>query len=185
MHAEHLSKTQSICKGKNLAFRTFPIPTRSGLIGNMQTARKNKGLDQSAGAVAPAVNVHAIRRTHIERLIAQEGTIAAFAEKVGTNADYISAIISETTGRNAGANLMRKIETAYELRPGSLDSPQDEVMVAAMAMQALSESARVEMLDLIRYKIESTGALTAQEHITPYFNMLTKIIADRKKRGAP
>lgn len=185
MHSAHLSKTQSFCNQKGLAICTFPIQPVSGLIGIMQSSRKNKELARSAPNEVPALDVHIIRRTHIERLIEKEGSIAAFAEKVGTNADYISAIISETTSRNAGANLMRKIEAAYKLRQGSLDSPQDEVMVAAMAMQALSESARVEMLDLIRYKIESTGAFTAQEHITPYFNMLTKIIADRKKRGAP
>lgn len=148
----------------------------------MQTINKNKYLNIRGMTGTDAVNVHLIRRAHIARLIEVEGTVTAFAEKVGTNPDYISSIISGITKRNAGSNLMRKIEAAYNIRPGALDSPEEEAMVAAMVMQALPDNARTEMLDLIKYKIESNGVLLAEEHIAPYFKMLTRIIEDRKKK---
>lgn len=116
----------------------------------------------------PGVDVSIIRRSHIDRLVKQEGSVMRFAERVGTNADYISSILSSKTKRGAGHQLMRRIERAYNLVPGSLDHPDDRATAAAMVLQLLPPEARNAALDFIRFQAESSGTLATHEDLAGY-----------------
>lgn len=106
-----------------------------------------------------------MRRINLQRLIEKEGSIKAFADKVGTDASYISAILSEKIQRNAGDELMRRVEVSYKLPSGSLDFPDEGSMYAAMAAEALPENDRQQVFDFIRYKIEHAGPLVASQEV--------------------
>jgi len=126
------------------------------------------------------VDVSIIRRSHIDRLVKAEGGVTKFADRVGTNADSISSILSSKSKRGAGHQLMRRIERAYHLAPGSLDHPDDRATAAAMVLQLLPTDARRSALDFIRYQAESSGALVTHEELAAY---LTEMRACEKPRG--
>lgn len=133
------------------------------------------------------VDVNAIRKSNLRRLIDQAGSLVAFAEKVDVNPDYLSSIVSAGGKRNAGDQLMRRVEIAFELLPGSLDFPAEQSVAAAMAIQSLPDNEQQQVFDFIEYKIRTTDALVAREHAANYLKMIDSLKADmarkRKKSG--
>lgn len=133
---------------------------------------------------APEVDVNAIRKANLRRLISSEGTLRAFAEKTGLNEDYVSSIVSENGMRNPGDKLMRRVEEAYKLTPGSLDFPEEHSVAAALAISSLPEDDQQQVMDFIRYKIETTDALTARESTAHYLKMIDNLKKDMSRRRA-
>jgi DNA-binding transcriptional regulator YdaS (Cro superfamily) len=117
-------------------------------------------------------DIHAIRRAHIARLIAREGSVTKFAAKVGTNPDYVSQLMSTRTKSNPGATLMRNIERAYGLAKGSLDQPDERATLAALVMQHLPPDAYRQCIDFIRFQAEQTGAMKVDEEVAQYLFLL-------------
>ena len=111
------------------------------------------------------MDVSTVRRVNPQRLVDQEGSLKAFASKVGTDPAYVSALLSANIGRNPGTQFMRRVEKAYTLPAGSLDFPEETSMAAAMALQVLPEADRAQAFDYIRYKIEGARALVANQQI--------------------
>lgn len=71
-----------------------------------------------------------IRLLNLKALIAQEGTIAAVAEKSNTSPAYLSQIINSVpsstgTPRSIGNGLARKIEEGFFFKKGWMDAPHD------------------------------------------------------------
>lgn len=134
----------------------------------------------------PQLDINAIRKANLRRLIAQAGTLAAFSEKADVNADYLSSILAEGAKRNAGDSLMRRIEVKLDLPYGSLDFPEQESMLYGMAVDALPDNAKQQVMDFIRYKVETTDVLTARERAASYLKMIDNLkrdMARRKKKG--
>jgi transcriptional regulator with XRE-family HTH domain len=128
------------------------------------------------------MDVNEIRRIRIRELIDLEGSIAAFAEKIGSNPDYISSILSEKTKRNLGDDLARRIERKYGLPHGALDrSVGDELQEG---IQALPEEQAQEVLDFIRYKFERAEGVIASEKAARYVKMIDGMIKDMQRRKA-
>lgn len=131
------------------------------------------------------VDVNAIRKTNIRRLISEIGGVSAFAEKVGTNPDYVSSLLSVRGNRNPGDSLMRRIEAAFELPPGSLDFPDEASVNAAMAMQALPDDERQQVLDFILYKLDQARPLEVKDparDLSPFIERLREEHDKAKKR---
>lgn len=103
------------------------------------------------------MDVNTVRRANLQRLVQEAGSIKAFAEKVGTDASYISAVLSTNIGRNAGDQLMRRVEKAYKLESGSLDFPEETSLAAALALAAMPEDVREETLAYIDYRLTTAG----------------------------
>lgn len=181
-NADYLSKMQSIAQQKTLASCTFTKMLSQCLMTGMEETKKIIGKIKDIKEGDQDMDVSVIRKAHIARLIEAEGGVTPFATKFDTNPDYISSVLSKKTKRNPGAQLMRKIERTYGLRPGSLDQPDEQATISAMALQGLPIDARLELYDIIRYKIESTGALDSNEHMASYHRMISKIITDMKKK---
>lgn len=123
------------------------------------------------------MDVNEIRRTRIQELIELEGSIAAFAEKIDSNPDYISAILSEKTKRNLGDELARRIEKRYGLSYGALDrSISDELI------EALPGQQRREVLDFIRFKLEGAEEVIAGDKFARYMTMISGLITDIQRK---
>lgn len=78
------------------------------------------------------MDIHAIRRTNLQKLISQAPSQKAFAESIDTAPAYISQIVSKiprASGKSAevGNNLARKIEEKLGLAKGWMDSPHDNI----------------------------------------------------------
>lgn len=130
----------------------------------------------------PHVDVNSIRKANLRRLIAMSGSVAAFADKVVTNADYISSIIADGGKRNPGDQLMRRVEVAFRLKAGSLDFPEEHSMAAALAIQSLPINEQQQVLDFIGYKLQTTTVLTAREQVGSYMKMLDNLKKDLEQR---
>jgi hypothetical protein len=61
------------------------------------------------------MDVNFIRKLNLLRLIEQEGGLRKFAGKIGSDESYISTILSDASKRNAGDELMRRVEKVYKL----------------------------------------------------------------------
>jgi len=103
------------------------------------------------------MDTSSIRRANLQRLIRAEGSLKKFAERIDSAESYISSIVSTNAQRNAGARLMRRVEKAYHLEPGSLDFPDVEAMTAAIAIQALDEREQRQIFDFLAYKLQGSG----------------------------
>jgi hypothetical protein len=139
------------------------------------------GADGGRQETAP-IDVNAIRKANLRRLIGQCGSVTQFAARVETNADYISSIIADGGKRNPGDQLMRRVEVAFQLSAGSLDFPEERSVAAAMAIQSLNEEAQQQVFDFIRYKIESADAPIVGEHAASYLTMIDNLKRDMKAR---
>jgi len=142
---------------------------------------KDMGIRGKVEELTP-IDVNAIRKSNLRRLISEAGALTTFAEKVEINADYLSSIVSENGKRNPGDQLMRRVENAFKLHPGSLDFPEERSVAAAMAIQSLPEEAQQQVFDFIRYKIEGTDVLTARETASNYMKMLDGLKSDIERR---
>lgn len=131
---------------------------------------------------APEIDVNAIRKANLRRLIAELGSLTKFADRVEVNPDYLSSILSEKARRNAGDSLMRRVEQKLSLRLGSLDFPSEESMAAAMAIQALSDDDQQQVFDFITYKVKTSNVLTAREHVASYLTMIDNLKKDMEGR---
>lgn len=147
----------------------------------VQSARINKGMAEKE---TTPIDVNAIRKANLRRLIAEAGTLSAFAQRVDVNPDYLSSIVSARGKRNAGDDLMRRVEAAYKLPLGTLDFPEQHSIAAAMAIQSLPENEQQQVFDFITYKIQTTEALTAKEHAASYLKMIDSLKSDMKTRKA-
>lgn len=130
----------------------------------------------------------AVRRVNLQRLIKQEGSLKAVADKAGINYDYLSSIVSANSSRNAGSSLMRRIERAYELEIGSLDLPEPTSISAAMAIDQLPEDDRQQVFDFIKYKIIDAGPLVVNQTTAKhYLEMIDRLKNDmgRLKAESP
>jgi DNA-binding transcriptional regulator YdaS (Cro superfamily) len=124
------------------------------------------------GERTEAMDVYAVRRSHIARLIAEAGSVTKFAARVGTNPDYVSQVMSPKTKSNPGATLMRNIERAYGLPRGSLDQPKEAAALAALALQFLPDDAYHACIDFIRFQASQSGALETNEELAKYLSLL-------------
>lgn len=153
----------------------------NGALSNLHSAWITMGMEAPE---TPQIDVNSIRKANLRRLIAQCGSVSSFAEQVDTNADYVSSIIADGGKRNPGDQLMRRVEVAFKLTPGSLDFPEEQSMAAALAIQSLPKDEQQQVFDFITYKIHSTEALTAREHIGSYLKMIANLRQDMdQKRG--
>lgn len=125
------------------------------------------------------MDIYAIRRAHIARLILGEGGVTKFAAKVGTNPDYVSQVMSRKTKTNPGSTLMRNIERAYNLPRGSLDQPDHAATIAALALQHLPLAAQQACIDFIRFQASQSGALTLNQELKTYLDVLEEEVARR------
>ncbi|MDA8093714.1 MAG: LexA family transcriptional regulator [Betaproteobacteria bacterium] len=64
-----------------------------------------------------------IRKLNLATLVTREGTQEALAEKVGTDAAYLSQILGEKGKARVGDRLALKIEKAYGMVKGAMDRP--------------------------------------------------------------
>ncbi len=67
-----------------------------------------------------------IRLERTRRLIAREGGIARFAERLGMATSQVSQFAGRTPTRRIGNGTAEKIEAAYGKPPGWLDTPLEE-----------------------------------------------------------
>ena len=118
------------------------------------------------------VDVARIRRENLRRLITQTGSLQAFADRIGSAASYLSTIVSANPKRNAGARLMRRVERAFNLEAGTLDLPDAVAVTTAMAIQALPDSDRQQLIDFLCYKLETSQPL--REDVAEYLVRLQK-----------
>lgn len=116
-----------------------------------------------------AMDVNVIRKANLRRLVKEAGSVNAFAEKLDTNPDYISSILSDRSKRNPGDQLMRRAEIAFGRAAGSLDWPDADTMDAAAAMQSLPDEARQAVFDFIGFQIQRSPELIAQQLTSKYF----------------
>lgn len=109
------------------------------------------------------MNVHTVRKANLRRLVAQEGSIKAFAEKVGSDAAYVSSLLSDNIDRNPGRSFMKSVEKAYSLGDGTLDFPEGKSLELALEIQALPDQARQEVADYTAYIKGRLGAVTQKK----------------------
>lgn len=124
-----------------------------------------------------SMDVHDIRKRRVSELIEAEGSVKAFAEKIGSDPNYISATLSDKTKRNIGAALARRIELAYSLPKGTLDQEND---IRAL-LEALPPEPQQEVFDFIRYKFERSEHIAA-ERLPQYMGMIDRIVKDLERR---
>lgn len=55
-------------------------------------------------------------------------------------------------------------------------------MAAAMAIDALPANEQQQVFDFIRYKLDTTAALTAREHSASYLKMIDRLKDDMDRR---
>jgi len=68
-----------------------------------------------------------IRLQNLRILIARAGSITDLAERVGTDRNYISQILSPTTKANVGTRLARSLEAAFHEPRGWMDQVHNEL----------------------------------------------------------
>lgn len=76
-------------------------------------------------ALAKGMDAYAIRRQNLQRLRQQVGSVRALADRIGTDPNYISQILSVKIGRNMGHDLARQIENVFKLSDGWMDQQHD------------------------------------------------------------
>lgn len=116
-----------------------------------------------------AMDVNVIRKINLRRLVKEAGSVTTFAEKLDTNADYVSSILSDKSKRNPGDQLMRRAEIAFGLAAGSLDWPDAEIMDAAAAIQGLTNESRQAVFDFIGFQLTRSPELIARDINAKYF----------------
>lgn len=137
------------------------------------------------------MDINTVRIVNLRRLVHQAGSIKAFADKVGTDPSYVSALLSPKIRRNPGDKFMRTVEQAFELSPGTLDFPEETSIAAAMALTVLPADRREEALSYIDHLISKAGPLVAnQPAAADYLKMrqepkATRAGEPRKRRKPP
>lgn len=121
------------------------------------------------------MDVATIRRENLRRCIVRAGSLRSVADRTGTDPNYLSTIVSSRPSRNARTRLIRRVESAYGLHPGTLDR---FAITVAMAIQALPEAEQRQVIDFLRYKLEQAHGLQANEQLAQYIAQLGKPATD-------
>jgi transcriptional regulator with XRE-family HTH domain len=90
----------------------------------------------------PRMTISEIRRTTARLLAARVGGQADFARKVGMSDSQVSQLLAEKPTKNIGNIIARRIEVAFGLTEGWLDTARSEADVA----QALLSEAKVSLV---------------------------------------
>lgn len=98
------------------------------------------------------MNKHECRKQWLRALRAKEGTVAALAEKLGTDPNYISSLLGPSSDRDVGDDLAKRVEEAYNLPRGAVDLPSEGAARIVQASHGLTDGEIEEVLDFIRFK---------------------------------
>jgi hypothetical protein len=130
------------------------------------------------------MDVNFIRKLNLLRLIEQEGGLRKFAGKIGSDESYISTILSDASKRNAGDELMRRVEKVYKLPDGALDFPDYKMQLAMMKLITMPEEKQQATLDFIGYQFNNSdlSLFETPGKLTEYLKMIAKMIDDQEKR---
>lgn len=130
------------------------------------------------------MDVNLIRKIRIAELIEQEGGQRKFAERIGSDEAYVSSILSDKSKRNLGDELARRVETAYELEPGSLDFPDEKTQTAMMKFILLDDDDQQQALDFISFKYTQadTDLASTPQKLASYFKTIAGMISAREKK---
>lgn len=130
------------------------------------------------------MDVNLIRKIRIAELIEQEGGQRKFAERIGSDEAYVSSILSDKSKRNLGDELARRVETAYQLEPGSLDFPDEKTQTAMMKFILLDDDDQQQALDFINFKYDKADLTLAEtpEKLGSYLRAVAKMIESREKK---
>lgn len=95
---------------------------------------------------------HEYRRQWLRDLQKKEGTVAAFAEKIGTQPNYLSSILGPNAKRNPGDDLTHRAEIAYDLLPGAMDLPSIGAQKLIKAAEGMSDADLEEVVAFMKFK---------------------------------
>lgn len=113
------------------------------------------------------MDVRTIRRANLAALVRAHGGNKPLADAIGTDAAYISQLLSNKTKADMGHMLARRIEKALDLEPGWMDQPHTAgppSRVAEEPPQYLS-GARMRLHPLISW-VQAGDWSDAFEHLT-------------------
>ena len=119
--------------------------------------------DVPGAVTVPEMDVHEMRRVHLQRLIQEYagGEQKAFAKRTGCSVGYISQVINGF--RNLGPSVARRIEAALQQPRGAMDRDPAELPPEAVELarewMALPAEAKEEVRAYIRVK-RLVGKLT-------------------------
>lgn len=126
------------------------------------------------------MNVREIRLQNLRAVVAAEGSITGVAEKIGSNADHISNVLSGRRG--LGPNLAKRIEKVYDLAPGAMDQLQPSAYDKALDLAGSDAKRFIAEYLLTRLK-QSEDVLSDPR----YHNLIEELRLDmeRLKQAEP
>ena len=92
------------------------------------------------------------RKQWLRSLQKKEGSVAALAEKIGTDPNYISSLLGPNSRRNVGDELARRVEKTYRLPSGVLDLPSEMAQKFIKAIEGLDDRDIAEVMEFIRFR---------------------------------
>lgn len=91
------------------------------------------------------------RKQWLRELQKREGSVAALAAKVQTDANYISSLLGPSSRRNVGDPLAKRVERAYSLPPGTIDLPSQGIQKIIKAAEGLDHENLEKVLEYVHF----------------------------------
>lgn len=134
---------------------------------------------QPANGISLFMDAKSARKAHLRLLEQSLGSVAAVADVVGTDANYISSIIGPKAKRNLGDPMARRYEKALGLPHGAFDqAPKSAVPTAAREAERPYRRDAPDLIDAAEVAA-LTQKIRGKLEITPTQHEL-KIIADMR-----
>ena len=123
----------------------------------------------------PHMDVYEIRKLRLRELVAEVGSQKQVAENADTDANNLSAILSDTIGQQMGSDLARRLDHAHGKPTGWMDTAPDDL---GEVFRALPAETRREVIDFMRYKIDRAEEREVRENLAAYQRKLDQVLKD-------
>lgn len=127
------------------------------------------------------MDVYEIRKLRLRLLIrAAGGLIKTVAEAVGTDANHLSAILSDRSKAQMGSELARRFESAYHTPPGWMDTAPEHALLEIL--DGLPDQNEKELLNFARYTVERAAQNMDPGAVQRYLNMIDDMLISIDER---
>lgn len=137
-------------------------------------------------APMPVQEIRETRRRNLSVVVQECGGQAALADRIGTDASYVSQLMNEWEGRAMGPSFARKIEAALKKPRGWMDTQHPELWSANMAKAAgrplviaPDKSAQLSWLENEQSQLSGTS-LSAVMNLVEHLRKIEREAADGK-----